>query len=514
MATAAPRHLSPRADDEAQKQDGEQHQLLLSPNYRKKSNSYSYDPDLSPTRRHAKEKHASLGWCERSHKVLNWLDEEGGSVGGYLASCVPPLHITEFCWNGERLHIPKNYRAALYAYGGPGGYYTTEAVVGAFLGKNNYFPSYEVWRKQSSITAEDEEEEDAGVPREDAEQVSSEDEETKKRKKLLEERKKNRVRIADPDAPVLPVRGLSPSSKASKSNFLLVSETDSAYSVLFKSKKTMPLTYEQVLEQFERESAFRVGPKNLRKTIFFQARRMVIRKVHALLKQFLYAEHDNAIFGSAELFGADLFENPLWKRWELAKREQWEKQNEGPQVLTTGFGMSSPSKGSTASPSKKGTRNKSTEQAVAVPQIQPQTKMSHSRLKHFIRNKCVGELVDALQSEDSAMYFTSAMENLTVKIIDARKCKDSKAKAEIVAEYVDDRGCFKPLDNYLGPEPAKTEDSAPIVAKKKKGDAESEAQQNDGRLSKPNPPPMKKPVSTWDPILEEHFFVHLAWEDE
>jgi hypothetical protein len=52
--------------------------------------------------------------------------------------CVPPKDVLKF---GE-YSIDKRYRAALYK---EYPFYTSEEVVGSFLGHNPYFPSQSVW---------------------------------------------------------------------------------------------------------------------------------------------------------------------------------------------------------------------------------------------------------------------------------------------------------------------------------------------------------------------------------
>lgn len=72
-----------------------------------------------------------FGYCEKCKKHHNWrLDEH--------MDCVPPAHVLRF---GDNVLDP-TYRNALLEHCAE---YTTEEIVGSFLGHNPHFPSQGDW---------------------------------------------------------------------------------------------------------------------------------------------------------------------------------------------------------------------------------------------------------------------------------------------------------------------------------------------------------------------------------
>lgn len=57
--------------------------------------------------------------------------------------CVPPLEVLTF----GPYHISREYRDALYE---KYPFYTSEEVVGSYLGKNPYFPSEALWYEEQN----------------------------------------------------------------------------------------------------------------------------------------------------------------------------------------------------------------------------------------------------------------------------------------------------------------------------------------------------------------------------
>ncbi|CAD7933792.1 unnamed protein product [Amoebophrya sp. A120] len=124
---------------------------------RKAQQQFTQEP-LSPSRLHRKKQHSYKGWCERCRTVHDWRSGEN-----VTKACIPPLHVTELFdeRREEVVKVPKDYRAALYAYEGAGGYYTLEGVLDTFFGKNPHFPGYSVWlRDVNEETPEPSSEED------------------------------------------------------------------------------------------------------------------------------------------------------------------------------------------------------------------------------------------------------------------------------------------------------------------------------------------------------------------
>ena len=64
--------------------------------------------------------------------------------------CIPPVKVLKF---GEYA-INKEYREVLYT---EYPFYTSEEVVGSYLGHNHHFPSQETWLEQQDENSEDEE---------------------------------------------------------------------------------------------------------------------------------------------------------------------------------------------------------------------------------------------------------------------------------------------------------------------------------------------------------------------
>tara|TARA_R110002020_G_scaffold6394_6_gene27261 strand:+ start:363 stop:647 length:285 start_codon:yes stop_codon:yes gene_type:complete len=55
-------------------------------------------------------------------------------------ACVPNFAVSKICG----VKIPRAYRRDLFAFSD---FYTAEEVIGSYLGKNPYFPSYTNWKK-------------------------------------------------------------------------------------------------------------------------------------------------------------------------------------------------------------------------------------------------------------------------------------------------------------------------------------------------------------------------------
>ena len=68
--------------------------------------------------------------------------------------CIPPLHVLEF--GKYTMSFP--YRKALYEFAP---YYTTEEVVGSYLGYNPNFPSEEDWTNEQCEDEEDDSDDDS-----------------------------------------------------------------------------------------------------------------------------------------------------------------------------------------------------------------------------------------------------------------------------------------------------------------------------------------------------------------
>lgn len=73
----------------------------------------------------------SEGFCDRCEAHHDWMADEH-------MNCIPPVKVRQF----DRHVLSKAYRAALY---GKCFFYTTEEVVGSYLGHNPHFPSQAEW---------------------------------------------------------------------------------------------------------------------------------------------------------------------------------------------------------------------------------------------------------------------------------------------------------------------------------------------------------------------------------
>merc|ERR1711972_431631 len=74
----------------------------------------------------------AIAHCNRCGKYHDW------DKGKYL-DCRPPLSVLRF---GGTIILDRSYRAALDAFCS---LYTTEEIVGSYLGRNPHFPSQEKW---------------------------------------------------------------------------------------------------------------------------------------------------------------------------------------------------------------------------------------------------------------------------------------------------------------------------------------------------------------------------------